>query len=69
MTPLFRVAPVLPYLSMRKSYKGGIRPRKVDGFTEHLLKSKWKLGQTRTIRVPLVLAEQLLELAHKLDER
>ena len=47
--------------------RGGIRPRRIDGSTEHLLKPKWKSGQTRTIRVPKVLAEQLLEIAHRLD--
>ncbi len=47
--------------------RGGIRPRRIDGSTDHLLKPKWKSGQTRTIRVPKVLAEQLLEIAHKLD--
>lgn len=29
---------------------------------------KWHSGQTRTIRVPIVLAEQILEYAHNLDE-
>ncbi len=48
--------------------RGGIRPRRTDGSTDHLLKSKWKQGRTRTIRVPVVLAEQLLEIAHRLDE-
>ena len=48
--------------------KGGIRPRRIDGSTDHLLKPKWKQGKTRTIRVPVVLAEQLLEIAHRLDE-
>lgn len=47
--------------------KGGIRPRSSDGSLDHLLKPKWKSGQTRTIRVPKVLAEQLLEIAHRLD--
>ena len=47
--------------------RGRIRPRRIDGSTDHLLKPKWKSGQTRTIRVPVVLAEQLLEIAHKLD--
>lgn len=28
---------------------------------------KWKSGETRTIRVPVVLADQVLEYAHKLD--
>ncbi len=48
--------------------RGGIRPRRIDGSTEHLLKPKWKQGRTRTIRVPVVLAKQLLEIAHRLDE-
>ena len=47
--------------------RGGIRPRRIDGSTDHLLKPKWKSGQTRTIRVPVVLAEQLLKVAHRLD--
>ncbi len=47
--------------------RGGIRPRRTDGSTNHLLKPKWKQGRTRTIRVPVVLAEQLLEIAHRLD--
>jgi len=47
--------------------RGGIRPRRTDGSTDHLLKPKWKQGRTRTIRVPVVLAEQLLEIAHRLD--
>jgi hypothetical protein len=47
--------------------RGGIRPRRIDGSTDHLLKPKWKQGRTRTIRVPVVLAEQLLEIAHRLD--
>jgi hypothetical protein len=29
--------------------------------------SKWNSGITRTIRVPVVLADQVLEYAHKLD--
>lgn len=29
---------------------------------------KWYNGTTRTIRVPIVLADQILEYAHKLDE-
>ncbi|EAZ87943.1 hypothetical protein [Crocosphaera chwakensis] len=31
-------------------------------------KFKWKHGKTKTIRVPVELADQLLELAKKLDE-
>lgn len=30
-------------------------------------KGKWKHGTTRTIRVPIVLADKLLALARKLD--
>jgi hypothetical protein len=30
--------------------------------------AKWNSGTTRTIRVPVVLADQVLEYAHKLDE-
>ncbi len=48
--------------------KGGIRPRSSDGSLAHLLQPKWKSGQTRTIRVPKVLADQLLEIAHHLDD-
>ncbi len=47
--------------------KGGIRPRSSDGSLDHLLKPKWKQGKTRTIRVPHVLADQLLDIAHHLD--
>jgi len=47
--------------------KGGIRPR-ADGSLAHLIQPKWKLGQTKTIRVPVALADQLLEIAHRLDE-
>jgi hypothetical protein len=31
-------------------------------------KSPWKSGDTRTIRVPEILADRLLEIAHWLDE-
>ncbi len=48
--------------------RGGIRPRRIDGSTDHLLKPKWKQGRTRTIRVPVAMASQLLEIAHRLDE-
>lgn len=47
--------------------RGGIRPRRTDGSTDHLLKPKWKQGRTRTIRVPVAMADQLLEIAHRLD--
>ena len=47
--------------------KGGIRPRSSDGSLAHLLQPKWKQGRTRTIRVPVVLADQLLDIAHHLD--
>ena len=32
-------------------------------------KSKWKHGKTKMIRVPEDLADQILEFAHKLDEK
>lgn len=28
---------------------------------------QWKLGRTRTIRVPIAIADRLIELARKLD--
>jgi hypothetical protein len=31
-------------------------------------KPKWQSGETRTIRVPISLTEQILDYAHKLDE-
>lgn len=31
-------------------------------------KPKWKSGDTRTIRVPIALADQILAYAHQLDE-
>lgn len=31
-------------------------------------KPKWKSGETRTIRVPIALADQILDYGHKLDE-
>ena len=38
--------------------------------TENLIpyKSKWKNGKTKLIRVPEVLADKILVLAHKLDK-
>jgi hypothetical protein len=41
--------------------RGGKRPGAGGQF-------KWKHGKTKTIRVPEVLAEQILEFAQKLDE-
>jgi hypothetical protein len=41
--------------------RGGVRPGAGGQF-------KWKHGKTKTIRVPEVLAEQILEFARKLDE-
>ncbi len=32
-------------------------------------KPKWNLGKTKTIRVPIAIAEEVLEFAHQLDER
>lgn len=31
-------------------------------------KPAWKHGQTKTIRVPIALADEILKLAHSLDE-
>lgn len=31
-------------------------------------KPKWHSGETRTIRVPIAIADQILEYAHNLDE-
>jgi hypothetical protein len=31
-------------------------------------KPKWQSGETQTIRVPIILAKQILSYAHKLDE-
>lgn len=30
--------------------------------------AKWKHGKTRTIRVPIALADEILDYAHQLDE-
>ena len=32
-------------------------------------KPKWNLGKTKTIRVPIAIAERVLDYAHQLDER
>lgn len=31
-------------------------------------KPKWKSGKTRTIRVPVAIADRVLEIAHQIDE-
>lgn len=31
-------------------------------------KKKWNHGETRSIRVPIALADEILEVAHKIDE-
>lgn len=31
-------------------------------------KNNWKHGKTKSIRVPVVLADEILEVAHKIDE-
>jgi hypothetical protein len=46
---------------------GGLRVAK-DGSLDHLIKPKWKSGKTRTIRVPIALADQLLAIARRLDD-
>jgi hypothetical protein len=30
---------------------------------------RWNLGKTRTIRVPVVIADELLEIAERMDKR
>lgn len=30
---------------------------------------RWNLGKTQTIRVPVVIAEELLEIAERMDKR
>lgn len=42
-----------------------------SGTVENLkhYRPKWLSGETRTIRVPIVLADQILAYAHQLDER
>lgn len=39
---------------------------KLENLTSY--KPKWKSGKTRTIRVPVAIAEQVLEVAHQIDE-
>lgn len=48
--------------------RGGLRARKSDGSTDHLYKPKWRNGKTRTIRVPIAIAEEVLEVARAIDE-
>lgn len=48
--------------------RGGLRPRAVDGSLAHLKQPKWRLGETKTIRVPIALEQQLLEIAVCLDQ-
>lgn len=48
--------------------RGGLRPRAVDGSLAHLKQPKWQLGETKVIRVPIALEQQLLEIAHCLDQ-
>lgn len=39
---------------------------KLENLTSY--KPKWKSGKTRTIRVPVAIADKVLELAHKIDK-
>lgn len=48
--------------------KGGIRPRKEDGSTEHLYKQKWNLGKTTVLRIPIVLKDELRKVAKYFDD-
>lgn len=48
--------------------KGGILPKGEDGSIDHLYKSKWRLGKTTAIRIPIILKDFLLSLARQLDK-
>lgn len=39
---------------------------KLENLTSY--KPKWKSGKTRTIRVPIAIAERVLEVAHQIDK-
>ena len=39
---------------------------KLENLTSY--KPKWQSGQTRTIRVPVAIADKVLEIAHQIDE-
>ena len=45
-----------------------IHPDSLKNIEPHKFKSKWNNGKTRTIRVPVRLADQVLDYAHQLDE-
>lgn len=44
-----------------------IKKRKFGGRTRGTWDSKWRLGKTRLIRVPLAISEEILEIARSLD--
>lgn len=48
--------------------RGGLKPRKSDNSTEHLYRSKWNHGKTKTVRVPIALEEKALKIIKALDE-
>ena len=48
--------------------KGGIRPRKKDGSTDHLYKQKWNLGKTTVLRIPEILKDELRQVAKYFDK-
>ena len=48
--------------------KGGIQARRSDGSLTHLIQPKWKSGETKVIRVPVALADELLAIARQMDE-
>lgn len=39
---------------------------KLENLTSY--KPKWRSGKTRTIRVPIAIANQVLKIAHQIDE-
>ena len=45
-----------------------INPDSLKNIEPHKFKSKWNNGKTRTIRVPVTLADQVLDYAHQLDD-
>ena len=49
----------------QKGTRGGARP----GAGNPNFKSKWNAGETRTIRVPEALADEVMAYARKLDEQ
>ena len=47
--------------------KGGLMPKKSDGSINHLFKNKWNLGKTTNVRIPMVMKDELKEVAKYFD--